>query len=29
MKFIKRKTETGNDEIFEIDDENEGSSDSN
>ena len=29
MKFIKRKTETGNDEIFEIDDENDGSSDSN
>ncbi len=29
MKFIKRKTESGNDEIFDIDDENEASSDSN
>lgn len=29
MRFIKRKTETGNDEIFEIEDENDSSSDSN
>ncbi len=29
MKFIKRKTESGNDELFDIDDENEASSDSN
>ena len=29
MRFIKRKTETGNDEIFEIDDENNDSSESN
>lgn len=29
MRFIKRKTETGNDEIFEIEEENDGSSDSN
>ena len=29
MKFIKRKTESGNDEIFDIDDENDASSDSN
>ena len=29
MKFIKRKTESGNDEIFDIDDENDASSDAN
>ena len=29
MRFIKRKTENGNDEIFEIEDDNDGSSDSN
>ena len=29
MKFIKRKTEFGNDEIFDIDDENDASSDAN
>ena len=29
MRFIKRKTETGNDEIFEIEEENDGSPDSN
>lgn len=29
MRFIKRKTENGNDEIFEIEDDNEDSSDSN
>lgn len=29
MRFIKRKTETGNDEIFEIEDENDSSSESN